>query len=46
MLKKTIKLLVGFVCVYGSVVGIGYLTDWGVSVLLLTFAIGHNMDKH
>jgi hypothetical protein len=35
-----------FIAVYGSAAGIGFFTDWRVGVLLIVFAVGHNIDKH
>lgn len=40
------KGIASFTLIYGSVIGISFLTDWKVGLLLIAFAWGHNIEKH
>ena len=46
-IEKVIILMLGGIFTYGSILGMGFvLGDWKISILMLFFIMGHNMDRH
>jgi len=44
--EKLVDGIIGGLFVYGSAIGISYLTHWAVGILLIVFIVGHNMEMH
>ena len=40
------KIFLGLLLTYGSILGLGYFLGWEISILILFFIMGHNIDKH